>query len=157
VVLLALFALVIFVEEWGWRPLTALAARIARWPPIAALEALIRRAPPRLALALFLVPAVLLVPVKIGALWLIQEGRATLGIAVIVVAKLLGTALVGRLFILVEAQLMAFPWFARCVFWWRATRDRVMFALRQSILWRSGRVLRRIWREAWRRLAALIH
>jgi hypothetical protein len=156
-VLLALFALVIFIEEWGWRPLTALAARIARWPPIAALEALIRRAPPRVALALFLVPAVLLVPVKLGALWLIQEGRATLGITVIVVAKLLGTALVGRLFILVETQLMAFVWFARCVGWWRATRDRVMTALRQSVLWRSARVLRRVWREALRRLAALVH
>jgi hypothetical protein len=155
--LLALFALVIFIEEWGWRPLTAIAARIARWPPIAALEALVRRAPPRVALALFLVPAVLLVPVKLGALWLIQSGRATLGITLIVVAKLVGTALVGRLFILVETQLMAFAWFARCVGWWRATRDMVMSSLRRSLLWRGGRLLRRVWRQALRRLAEFIH
>jgi hypothetical protein len=155
-VLLALFALVIFIEEWGWRPLVAIVARLARWPPIAALEALIRRAPPRLALALFLVPAVLLVPVKIGALWLIHQGRATLGITVIVVAKLLGTALVGRLFILVETQLMAFAWFARCVGWWRATRDLVVAALRRSLLWRSAARLRRGWQQALRRLASFM-
>jgi hypothetical protein len=58
-----------------------------------------------------------LVAVKIGALWLVQQGRATLGIAIVVVAKVRGTALVGRLIILVEPQLMAFAWFARCVAW----------------------------------------
>ncbi len=155
-VLLALFALVIFIEEWGWQPLAALLGRLARWPPIARLEALIRRAPPYLALVLFLVPAILLVPVKIGALWLMQQGRTMLGVAIIVVAKVLGTALVGRLFILVESQLMQFAWFARCVHWWRATRDRVMSALRQSLVWRGARLLRRLWREAMRRLAAYL-
>ena len=71
-VLLVLAAVVMFIEEWGWQPLTAWAARIARWPPLARLEGLIRRAPPRLALALFLVPAVMLVPIKLLALWLID-------------------------------------------------------------------------------------
>ena len=140
--------IVIFAEEWGWRPLTALAAGIARFPPIALLEARIRRASPRVALALFVVPAIALIPVKLGALWLIQEGRTTLGIAVILIAKLIGTAFVGRLFILVEPQLMTFPWFARGIAWWRATRDRIMAALRESLLWRSGRVMRRAWRKA---------
>jgi len=97
-VLLALAAIVLFIEEWGWRPLTAAAARVARWPPIARFENLLRRAPPKVALALFLVPALLLFPVKLAALWLIHEGRAMLGISLIVVAKLAGTALVGRLF-----------------------------------------------------------
>jgi hypothetical protein len=60
---------------------------MARWPPLARLEALIRSAPPRLALALFLVPAVLLFPVKLGALWLMQQGQTMLGITIIVAAK----------------------------------------------------------------------
>ena len=50
-VLLALAALVMFIEEWGWRPLTAWAARLARWPPLARLEARIRTLPPAAALA----------------------------------------------------------------------------------------------------------
>jgi hypothetical protein len=146
-VLLVLLVLVIFIEEWGWRPLAALAAAIARWPPLAALEQAIRNAPRRVALALFLVPAVLLFPVKLVALWLIQEGRATLGISVIVAAKIVGTAFVGRLFILVEAQLMTFPWFARTVYWWRDTRERVMATLRRSFVWRIARAFRRVARR----------
>ena len=103
-------------------------------------------------------PAILLVPVKLGALWLIQDGRAMLGVSIIVVAKLVlvGTALVGRLFVLVESQLMTFAWFVRSVAWWRATRERVGTALRQSFAWRGARVLRRVWRESLRRLAAYI-
>ena len=147
IVLLALLVIVLFIEEWGWRPLTALAATIARWPPLAALERLICRAPPRLALLLFLVPAAMLFPIKLAALWLIQEGRATLGIAVIVAAKLMGTAFVGRLFILVEPQLMTFPWFARAIEWWRSTRDRVMATLRRSVVGRLSRAIRRVARR----------
>ena len=149
-VLLGVAALVIFIEEWGWRPLSAMAARIARWPPIARLEATIAAAPPRIALALFLAPAVLLVPVKLAALWLIGEGRTTVGVVVIVVAKVLGTALVGRLFVLVEPQLQQFAWFARALAWWRATKDRVMAAVRESRLWRGAAAMRRAWR-LWRR------
>gem|GEM_PF-3799478 len=87
-VLLALLILVVFVEEWGWRPLAALAAKVARWPPLAALERRIRSAPRHVALALFLVPAIALVPVKLVALWLIQDGSATLGVSLIIAATL---------------------------------------------------------------------
>ena len=152
IVLLGLLVIVIFVEEWGWRPLTALAAKIAAWPPLAALERMIRAASPPVALALFLVPALLLFPVKLVALWLIHEGQATLGIAVIVAAKLAGTAFVGRLFILVEPQLMTFRWFARCIAWWCGTRDHVMAALRRSVVWRSARAVRRFARNWLQRL-----
>ena len=152
--LLAFAAVILFFEEWGWRPLTALAAWIARWPPLARLEAAIRRTSPRVALGLFVVPALLLVPVKLAALWLIGNRHATLGIVVIVAAKLIGTAFVGRLFILVETQLMAFAWFARGLGWWRATRERVLSALRQSAFWRSGRAMRRMARRWFERLAA---
>jgi len=89
------------------------------------------------------------------ALWLIQDGRATLGIFVIVAAKVVGTACVGRLFVLVETQLMTFPWFVRCMTLWQSTRDRVIAAWRQSVLWRSGRAIRRVVRRGLNRLLAL--
>lgn len=150
-VLLGLVAIVIFVEEWGWRPLTVFVARLARWPPLARLESLIARAPPRLALALFLLPATLLFPIKLAALWFVKEGHAAWGVTVIVVAKLVGTALLGRLFILVESQLMQFAWFARALAWWRATQDRIMTAVRGSALWRAARVMSRAARRLLRR------
>ena len=151
-VLLALAAVVIFIEEWGWRPLTALAARLARWPPLARLEAKLQTLPPRWALALFLVPAVLLFPIKLLALWFIHQGRAVLGVAVIVAAKLLGTALVGRLFILTEAQLTHYAWFARALAWWRGTKERVKAAVRGSAAWRAARAASRRGRLWLRRL-----
>ena len=144
-VLLTLAWIVLFIEEWGWRPLVALVARIARWPPLARFEARIANVPPRFALVLFLVPAVLLFPIKLLALWLIHEGRAVLGISVIVAAKVLGTALVGRLFVLTEPQLMQFAWFARAMNWWIATKQR----LKELVAgWRSWRLARDAMRRA---------
>lgn len=150
-VLLALAALVLFIEEWGWRPLTAWAARLARWPPLARLEARIQNLSPHAALALFLVPAVALFPVKLLALWAIHQGHALLGVVVIVAAKLLGTALVGRLFILTEAQLMHFGWFATALAWWRRTKERVRAAVQASPLWQGPRASVRRWRLWWQR------
>ena len=142
-VLLALAAVVLAIEEWGWRPLTAWASKLARWAPVARLEAHIRSASPRTALLLFLVPAVALFPVKLLALWFIHLGHAVLGIGIIVAAKLLGTALVGRLFIITEPQLMTYRWFARALSWWRRTKLRVKRALRRSAGWQAASRARR--------------
>ena len=128
---LALAAVVMWIEEWGWAPLTAWAGRIAHWPPLARLEARICMLSPGVALAMFLVPAVLLVPVKLLALWFIHLGHTALGVGVIVAAKLLGTALVGRLFTITEPQLIRFRWFARALRWWRLTKLRVKAAVKR--------------------------
>lgn len=149
--LFGLAALVLFIEEWGWRPLTGFAARIVRWPPLAWLEARIAASPPRVALLIFLVPAALLFPLKLAALWLIKAGHATLGIAVIVAAKVIGTAFVGRLFIVLEPQLMTFAWFAKALAWSRRTKARVHAAVRRTAVWRLAGVLRRAARSWWRR------
>ncbi len=138
-VLLALLAAILFIEEWGWRPLTAWAGRLMRWPPLARLEDRLRQLSPKVALALFAVPAAALFPVKLMALWAIHKGHAVLGVAVIVAAKLLGTALVGRLFIVVESQLVRIAWVARALNWWRATRQRVLQRVHASLPWRIGR------------------
>ena len=149
---LALAAIVLFVEEWGWRPLTAFAGWLVRRLHLQRLEARIAASPRRVALLLFLAPAVLLFPLKLLALWFIEQGRTSLGIAIIVGAKLIGTAFVGRLFVLVERQLMTFPWFARALNWWRRTKERVLQAVRSSPMWRTARAPRR-WCGAWLRRA----
>ncbi len=113
--LLGLAALVVFIEEFGWRPLSAWLGRIARWPPLRALEARIQRLPARPALALFLVPALLLFPLKVAALGLLHAGHAATGVGIIVAAKVLGTAVVGRLFVLLEPQLREFAWVVRAL------------------------------------------
>lgn len=153
-VLLGFAAGILFIEEWGWRPLAACVASVARWPPLARLEALIRRLSPSAALVLFIVPAVLLFPLKVAALWLVHKGHAGLGIAIIVAAKLVGTALVGRIYLLTQAQLMQFGWFARALGWWIATKARVRAALARSPAWRRVSALKRrlrIWLRRVRR------
>ncbi len=151
--LLVLAAVVLFIEEWGWRPLSAWMGQLAKWPPLGRLEARIRQATPRWALVLFAVPAVLLFPVKLLALWCIHLGHALLGVTVIVLAKILGTALVGRLFVLTEPQLMQFRRFAVAIAWWRVTKARVALAVKSSSAWQSLRTMRRRVRIIWRRFA----
>lgn len=137
--LLGLAALVVFIEEFGWRPLSAWLGRLARWPPLRALEVRIQRLPARPALGLFLAPAVLLFPVKIAALGLLHAGQAATGVGIIVAAKLLGTAVVGRLFVLLEPQLREFAWIVRALDWWQRIKARVGVAVRESRLWRAVR------------------
>ena len=151
-VLLALAAVVVFIEEFGWRPLARWAARLAQWPPLARLEFRVQRVSPREALVLFLAPVVLLFPLKMLALWLIHDGRPLFGISLIVVAKLLGTALAGRLFVLVEPQLMSFDRFARAVWWWRELQRRVKAAVVGMAAWRRVRASMRWLRTTLRRM-----
>ncbi len=145
--LLTLAAIWLFLEEWGWRPLARWLGRLARWPPWARTEARVSRLPPRAALLVFLVPVVLLLPVKVLALWLLHAGHTASGVGVIVAAKLIGTAIGGRLFVLTEPQLMQVRGFAMILNWWRGMRARVQRALDASRPWRVVRASVRRWRE----------
>jgi len=146
-----LAALLILFEEWGWVPLSRLLAHLGRLPVIGWLERRVVQLPPRWALAVFLLPALLLLPVKLAALWLIAHGRAWLGVLVIVLAKLLGTAIVARLFMLTQPQLMQLPWFARGYHRWAAWKQVVMARVRASWPWRQSRAIKAQVRAWWGR------
>ena len=108
-----ILALVIIFEEWGWRPLAALLAQLARLRPVAALEAGIASLPPYPSLLVFALPSALLFPLKLLSLWLIAEGRLILASLLFAGAKIAGTALLARLYQLTEPKLMQLAWFAR--------------------------------------------
>lgn len=146
-----LLALLILFEEWGWEPLQALMARIARLPVLRQLEALIARLPPYAALVVFFVPGLALLPVKIGALWLVAHGQKLLGLAVIVVAKLAGTAVVARLFSLTQPALMRLAWFAALYERWSAWKAALLGWVRGSALWRELQAWRQRLRTTLRR------
>ena len=147
----AALALLILFEEWGWAPLLRLMARIGTLPVIHHLEAYVSRLPPYAALALFLLPTLLLLPVKLLALWLIGMGRAGLGLAVIVGAKLVGTAIVARLFALTQPALMQLPWFARLYARWADWKAQLLAWVRASAAWRWGRAFKLRVRRLFRR------
>jgi hypothetical protein len=149
-VLGALVALVILFEEWGWEPLQRTMARIGRLPLAAWLERRIAALSPRAALVVFVIPAVALLPVKLGALWLIGQGHRWLGVALIIGAKVLGTAIVARLFALTRPALMSMPWFANAFSRWSAWKDALLLRVRAAWAWRMGRALRRLASRRWR-------
>jgi hypothetical protein len=149
-------ALIILFEEWGWRPLSELLARLARFAPIAALERLIASLPPYLALLAIALPTTLLLPLKFLAVWLLANGHFTTATLVFVAAKIASTALIARLFILTKPALMQLAWFARAYHWFVPWQEALFAEIRSSWVWRYGRVLKdRVKLEAsraWERL-----
>ncbi|HMS06145.1 MAG TPA: hypothetical protein PKD73_10175 [Burkholderiaceae bacterium] len=138
-----LFGLVLVFEEWGWQPLQRAMAWVGAWPGFRWIEKHIAALPPRAALVAFAAPTLLLLPVKIGALQLVASGHVMLGALVVVVAKIVGTALVARIYQLTEPALMRLPWFARLHARWMAWKTQVLALVRASWPWRWARVMRR--------------
>jgi hypothetical protein len=136
-ILIWMLALVLLFEEWGWDYLAAVLAWIGRLPGLSWIEARIRALPPYGALALFAVPMLSLLPVKLLALYWLSHGHKLLGIGVIVAAKVGGTAITARLFMLTQATLMQLAWFARLFKRWIAFKDRVLAQVKQSAAWRA--------------------
>ena len=146
-----LFALLILFEEWGWTPLARGLGRLARRAGVRRLERRIEGLGPRIAFAVLFVPALALLPIKIGALWLVGLGRVAMGIGILVAAKILGTAVVARLFTLTQPQLMRLGWFARLYVRWIAWKTRVVASLLDSPVWRAGCALAARARALWTR------
>ncbi|MDC8772267.1 hypothetical protein [Roseateles albus] len=138
-----LLALLILFEEWGYQPLARLMARLGRLPVLRQLEHLITRLPPAAALAVLLLPALLLLPVKLLALLLIGSGRFGLGLSLVILAKLAGTAIVARLFQLTRPALLRMAWFARCYASWTIWKSGLLDWLRASEIWRRARLFKR--------------
>lgn len=104
----------IFLEEWLWDNMVLFMAWLGRLPPIRWLEARLAALPPYAALIAFLIPAAILLPFKLAAFWLIAHGQAFLGGVVFIIAKIIGTAFLARIFSLTKPSLMTIVWFAAC-------------------------------------------
>lgn len=135
-----LFALILLFEQWGWRPLSAALARLARLAPFAALERQIARLPPYAALFAFALPTVLLVPLKLIALYLIASGHALTAGALFIGAKVVGTAVVARLYQLTSPQLMQIGWVKQAHDVLLPRLQALHEAIRASWAWRVGRI-----------------
>ncbi|MEO7548266.1 MAG: hypothetical protein ABIT82_07590 [Ramlibacter sp.] len=144
-----LLAVLLLFEEWGWEPLAALLARLARLPLLAWIERKIQALPPWAAVLALALPALGLLPVKLLALYLIGNSHSVLGLGVLLAAKLLGTALVAHLFALTQPALMKLPWFARWYPRWRNWKNGLIAQLRESTIWRLVRRLKLRARARW--------
>lgn len=149
--LVYLVALLLLAEQWLWETGNRTAAAIGAWPPFGALESLIRRLPPYLALLVFILPGLLLIPVKLLALLAIAHGHPLMGAAVFVLAKLGGAMIVARIYVLTLPSLLALVWFARWHNRFIMFKDQLIARLRASPMYyrtrRSVSALRRVLRR----------
>ncbi len=72
-----------------------------------------------------------------------------LGLLVLVTAKILGTAVVARLFLLTRPQLMRMGWFARTYARWDARKTRVVASLVETPGWRAAQAFAARVRALW--------
>jgi hypothetical protein len=139
--LVLLAALWLFFEDWFWDRFTALAARLSLLAPVREVEAWIAGLPPYRAMALFLVPASLMLPFKVVGLWLIAAGHAMMGVATFLVAKVIGTALLTWIYAHCRTALLTVPWFARLHAAWQRFRAWVHARLLELGVWRAAAAL----------------
>ncbi|MGQ0674026.1 MAG: hypothetical protein ACT4N2_14270 [Hyphomicrobium sp.] len=148
-------ALIVLFEEWGWRPLSAALAYLARFRPWARMELWIAGLPPYGALAVFALPSAILLPLKFVALWLLANAYYTTASLLFVAAKVASTAFVARIFTLTKPALMQIGWFARAYHWFMPWKEAIFAEIRQSWIWRQGRVIKwrikQAMRQAWSR------
>ncbi len=137
-----LLAIIVIFEEWGWQPLAALLARLARFKPWARVEQWLAGLPPYGALAAFALPMTLLFPLKLLAVYLFTTGKLVLGTLLLVGAKLTSTAFVARIFMLTKPALMRIGWFARAYAWFVPWEEAAVAWLRGSWAWRVGRIVK---------------
>jgi hypothetical protein len=148
-------AIILLFEEWLWEAGKRVMAILARLPLLRALERMIAQLPPYAALFAFMLPAALLLPVKLLALYAIAHGHATFGVLVIIAAKLVGTALVARLYGLTRQALLSLAWFARWHDAFIGFKDRTIAHLRATEAWHKVTALaatiserrRALWRK----------
>lgn len=136
--MVVLAALFLFVEEWLWVKLTAAMAWVGRLPLVHALEMRLARLPAWAAVLCFFLPGLMLLPVKIGALFLVGKGHVISGVGVIVLAKVAGTAVVARFFAICKPTLMGIRWFRLVHDWLLAVKASLYARLRAMPAWQTA-------------------
>jgi len=148
-------ALAVFIlfEECGWDPLSRLVGKLARLPMWARMERAIGALSPRASLLVLILPWILLLPLKLVTLWLLATGQFALAMATVVAVKIIGTAIVARLFALTCPALMRMGWFASWYTKWTLAKDRLFTQAHATNTWLRIRRLKAFLREgfaSWR-------
>jgi hypothetical protein len=156
-----LLALIFLFEAWLWDRSAPIVAWIIAWIPLETLKrrlaAWIEGLPPAATLGVFIVPFILLLPLKFLEVWFLAHRNWVGAIAVLIVAKLLGLGVTAFIFDLTRPKLLQLAWFRRFYGWvlWALERAHALLdPVRARIrLWfrmfapkRAGRTLRLLMR-----------
>jgi hypothetical protein len=136
-------AAIVFFEEVLLHHLGLAMARLARWEPVRRLEAWLAALPPWAALIAFIAPSTLVLPVKLAAVWFALEGRLGLAMASIVIGKIVGTALLARLYKVLRPTLLRLSWYLATETWLFEWRDKIYAFVRALPAWQAAAALSR--------------
>lgn len=110
-----LLALVFLFEAWLWehlRPLVAWVVNLIAWDRLKArVAAVIEPLPPYPTLLVFLIPVILLLPLKFLGLWMLAHGSWLGAMAVLAFAKVLGMGVAAFIFEVTRPKLLRLAWF----------------------------------------------
>jgi len=106
--LLTLLAIILIIEEWLWDFLVAVGHYLVELFRLQNFERWLSQTSPNTALFAFIIPIMIVTPINLAAFWLLLHGMLLEGILLEVLAKLLGTLLVARVFTLTKTQLLTF-------------------------------------------------
>lgn len=157
-------AIIILLEDWLWDDLARIAAAIGRLPVFHQIESFIVWLPPYPSLLLFGIPSLMLFPVKFASLYLIAHGKPVFGFLIAASAKIIGTALVARIFNLTKPKLLQIGWFAYVYEKFTAFKKRIYDAIKSTNIykvvherhlrlkealkvWKQNR--KSVWRKRW--------
>jgi hypothetical protein len=105
-------AVLLLIEEWLWDVLVKLGTRLSVLLHLLKFDHWLLTASPPIAMTAFLMPILLIAPVKLIAFWLIANGHLFKGIGLLLATKLCATLLISHIFSLTRDKLMTFTWFA---------------------------------------------
>jgi hypothetical protein len=124
-----LLALIFLFEAWLWehlRPIVAWIVDRIRWDALKTATAQwIEHLPPAATFVVFLVPVVLLLPLKIVGLWMLAHGFWLGAMATLALAKVVSMGVTAFIFEVTRPKLLQLAWF-------RWLYDHVMFWLEKA-------------------------
>ena len=134
-------AAVVFVEQVLIRYLNVMMAAVARWPVVARFEAWLVTLPPWGAVLAFALPSIIILPVKVSALWFAAHHRFALATASVVLGKILATAILARLYRILRPTMMQLRWFAWADTKFFVWRDWAYAFVRSLPAWQQAKTL----------------
>ena len=154
-------ALLFLMEAWLWDHLEPIVARVVNLIPWGRLKEklarLIEDLPPWATLIVFVIPFIVLLPLKFLEVYFIAKRQWLAAGAVLILAKLLGLGVTAFVFDVTRDKLLQMAWFHRMFDWFMWLRDRaheqtepIQLRIRQ-LIWllkpqRAGRFVRRLMR-----------
>ena len=119
--LVILLALIFLIEAWLWSHLAPIVAWIVDRIPLRRIKAwaaaAIERLPPYATLAVFVVPVILVLPLKFLGLWMLAHGQWLGALAVLGLAKVVSLGVTAFIFDLTREKLLQLAWFRQLYNW----------------------------------------